>query len=174
MNRSDLQAVAKRVVWFNTPEETLRDVGPFLAHVMTYGTLSDISTRLRHFSEDDFEAAQNAPPPEFLIVVPGPTGTCDIIASQCRTYPSGIFLFDLDVIAKTSCRKRRYLLVFSPAKSKPPLRAYKPPTNIKWANPAGLRTGFPCALFSTKLDRSPSLESEGIAHPSRRGDRFFS
>ena len=62
MNRSDLQAVAKRVVWFKTPEETLRDVKLFLAHVMTYGTLSDIRTTLQHFSEDDFEAVLNDPP----------------------------------------------------------------------------------------------------------------
>jgi len=62
MNYSDLQAVAKRVVWFKTPEETLRDVKLFLAYVMTYGTLSDISTTLQHFSENDFEAVLNDPP----------------------------------------------------------------------------------------------------------------
>jgi len=62
MNHSHLQAVAKRVVWFKTPEDTPRDVKLFLAHVMTYGTLSDISTTLQHFSEGDFEAVLNDPP----------------------------------------------------------------------------------------------------------------
>jgi hypothetical protein len=62
MNHSDLKAVAKRVVWFKTPEDSLRDVKLFLAHVMTYGTLSDISTALHHFSERDFEAVLNDPP----------------------------------------------------------------------------------------------------------------
>lgn len=62
MNDSDLQAVAKRVVWFKTPEDALRDAKLFLAHVMTYGTLSDISITLQHFSESDFEAVLNDPP----------------------------------------------------------------------------------------------------------------
>ena len=50
----DLQAVAKRVVWFKPPDKTLNDVRLFLAHVMTYGTLSDIITTLHYFSEADF------------------------------------------------------------------------------------------------------------------------
>jgi hypothetical protein len=36
MNRPDLQAVAKRVVWFKTPEDNLREVKLFLSHVMSY------------------------------------------------------------------------------------------------------------------------------------------
>ena len=63
MNHSDLEKVAKRVVWFKTPDDALRDVKLFLAHVMTYGTLSDISTTLQFFPEDDFEATLNDPPP---------------------------------------------------------------------------------------------------------------
>ncbi|MGA2859393.1 MAG: hypothetical protein ABSE40_21200 [Candidatus Sulfotelmatobacter sp.] len=63
MNRSDLQTVAKRVVWFKTPDAALRDVKLFLAHVMTYGTLHDITTTLHYFSEADFEAVLNDPPP---------------------------------------------------------------------------------------------------------------
>jgi hypothetical protein len=55
MSQADLRRVAKRVVWFKVPDETLSDVKLFLAHVMTYGTLSDISTVLQDFSEDDFE-----------------------------------------------------------------------------------------------------------------------
>jgi hypothetical protein len=62
MNPSDLEAVAKRVVWFKTPEDALRDVKLFLAHVMTYGTLSDINTTLQHFSEGDFEAVLDDAP----------------------------------------------------------------------------------------------------------------
>jgi len=63
VNPPDLQKVAKRVVWFKTPEDTLQDVKLFLAHVMTYGTLSDIATTLQYFSEADFEAVLNDPPP---------------------------------------------------------------------------------------------------------------
>ena len=63
MNAPDLEKVAKRVVWFKTPAETLKDEKLFLAHLMTYGTLSDISTALTYFSEDDFKAVLDDPPP---------------------------------------------------------------------------------------------------------------
>ena len=63
MNPSDLQTVAKRLVWFKAPEDALKDVKLFLAHVMTYGTLSDIATTLCYFSERDFEAVLSDPPP---------------------------------------------------------------------------------------------------------------
>ena len=62
-NPPDLQQVAKRVVWFKAPDDALKDVKLFLAQVMTYGTLSDISTTLHYFSEDDFAAVLNDPPP---------------------------------------------------------------------------------------------------------------
>ena len=55
LDRSDLLRVAKRVVWFKQPEDAIKDVKLFLAHVMTYGTLTDIATTLRYFSEDDFK-----------------------------------------------------------------------------------------------------------------------
>jgi hypothetical protein len=63
MNHPDLQKVAKRVVWFKPPDDALKDVKLFLAHVMTYGTLNDITTTLRFFSESDFEAVLKDPPP---------------------------------------------------------------------------------------------------------------
>lgn len=59
----DLQMVAKRVVWFKKPEDALRHTRLFLAQVMTYGTLSDITTTLQYFSESDFEAVLDDPPP---------------------------------------------------------------------------------------------------------------
>jgi hypothetical protein len=63
MNPADLQMVAKRVVWFKKPEEALQNTKLFLAHVMTYGTLSDITTTLHYFSESDFEEVLKDPPP---------------------------------------------------------------------------------------------------------------
>lgn len=63
MNPSDLEKVAKRVVWFKRPEQALRDNNLFLAHLMTYGTLNDIATALGYFSESDFEAVLDNPPP---------------------------------------------------------------------------------------------------------------
>ncbi|MGH9511579.1 MAG: hypothetical protein ACRD2U_05530 [Terriglobales bacterium] len=58
----DLQRVAKRVVWFKTPEEALNDTRLFLAHVMTYGTLDDIAIAMQHYSEADFDLVLTAPP----------------------------------------------------------------------------------------------------------------
>lgn len=63
MSPTDLQTVAKRVVWFKEPEDAIKDVRLFLAHVMTYGTLTDIVTTLRYFSEDDFKSVLLDPPP---------------------------------------------------------------------------------------------------------------
>jgi len=62
MNAENLQMVARRVVWFKKPEQALQETKLFLAHVMTYGTLSDISTTLQYFSEADFEAVIDDPP----------------------------------------------------------------------------------------------------------------
>ena len=39
----ELIDVARRVVWFKEPEETLRDPTHFLAYAMRYGTDEDIS-----------------------------------------------------------------------------------------------------------------------------------
>lgn len=63
MSQNDLLRVAKRVIWFKTPEDALQDTKFFLAHVMTYGTLTDIGVTLKYFSEDDFASVLNDPPP---------------------------------------------------------------------------------------------------------------
>jgi hypothetical protein len=63
MSELDLKAVAKRMVWFKSPEEALENKNLFLAHVMTYGTLRDIKVVLESFEETDFEAVLNDPPP---------------------------------------------------------------------------------------------------------------
>ncbi len=63
MNESDeLRRVAKRVVWFKPPEETLNEPTLFLAHVMTFGTLADIVTAMKFFSDDDFDRVLCDPP----------------------------------------------------------------------------------------------------------------
>lgn len=59
----DLLDVARNVVWFKRPEDTLKDVKLFLTHLMTYGTLREIRTALRYFSEKDLEAVLNDPYP---------------------------------------------------------------------------------------------------------------
>ncbi|MFZ0734080.1 MAG: hypothetical protein WAM79_17290 [Candidatus Sulfotelmatobacter sp.] len=63
MSELDLMSVAKRVVWFKSPKDTLQDKNFFLAHVMTFGTLRDITSVLESFPETDFEAVLDDPPP---------------------------------------------------------------------------------------------------------------
>ncbi|PYX81493.1 MAG: hypothetical protein DMG70_19100 [Acidobacteria bacterium] len=62
MDSPELRTVAKRVVWFKPPEETLKDPKLFLAHLMTYGTLRDIVIALKYYSEQDFEQVLANPP----------------------------------------------------------------------------------------------------------------
>lgn len=55
--RTELLHVAKRMVWFKPPEETLRDPVLFLNHVMIWGTVDDIRVARSCFDEDDFRDA---------------------------------------------------------------------------------------------------------------------
>ena len=62
-NHPELLAVAKRVIWFEPPEQALRDPIRFLTYVMTYGTPEDIVAARRHVGKHGFaEALEHAPP----------------------------------------------------------------------------------------------------------------
>ena len=55
--------VARRVVWFKKPEEELADPVHFLAHVMSLGTVEDITARQGIVGKDDYlEVLEKAPP----------------------------------------------------------------------------------------------------------------
>ena len=59
----ELELVARRVVWFEDPQEALGDTAHFVAHAMTYGTHEDMNVLKRYLSDDDLrEALTNAPP----------------------------------------------------------------------------------------------------------------
>jgi hypothetical protein len=63
MNYStEIHAVAKRVLWFEQPEEALSNPRRFLAYLMTYGTVEEVLTAKKYFSERDFEAVLEDPP----------------------------------------------------------------------------------------------------------------
>ena len=63
MNQAlDLYAIAQRVIWFESAEETLRQPKRFLAYLMTFGTLEEILTARKYFSAEDFEAVLADPP----------------------------------------------------------------------------------------------------------------
>ena len=59
---STLQDVARRVVWFDSPEQTLSNPPLFLAHLMVYGTLEEVLAVKQHFTDRDFQnVLDNAP-----------------------------------------------------------------------------------------------------------------
>lgn len=59
---ADLRDVARRVVWFEAPEEGLRYPKRFLAYLMTYGTEEEIGTARKYYSDSDFEAVLDDAP----------------------------------------------------------------------------------------------------------------
>ena len=59
----ELEAIARRVVWFESPAQTLSDLPRFLAYLMTYGSHADVQVLCRHVGEDAVRAAMDAAPP---------------------------------------------------------------------------------------------------------------
>lgn len=58
----DLLAVARRVVWFKEPDRALEDQCEFLAHLMTYGTIEDLTVARRYYTDADLiEILDRAP-----------------------------------------------------------------------------------------------------------------
>ena len=51
---ADLLRIARKVVWYDAPEQTLGDLKTFLAHLMVYGSPADVTTVRRFVSEEEF------------------------------------------------------------------------------------------------------------------------
>jgi hypothetical protein len=59
----ELVQIAKRVIWFEEPQQAISDPIRFVAYAMTYGTHADLSAIRQHLSDDDLrEALDQAPP----------------------------------------------------------------------------------------------------------------
>jgi hypothetical protein len=59
---SELIRVARKVVWYDRPEETLADLPTFLAHVMVYGSPADVAVVERFVPAEEFRRVlENAP-----------------------------------------------------------------------------------------------------------------
>ena len=59
---TDLIKVARKVVWYDTPEQTLADLPTFLAHLMVYGSPKDMSVVAHYVPEEEFRRVlENAP-----------------------------------------------------------------------------------------------------------------
>lgn len=59
---AELVQVARKVVWYDRPELALADLPMFLAHLMVYGSMSDVAIVERHVPAEEFRRAlENAP-----------------------------------------------------------------------------------------------------------------
>jgi hypothetical protein len=53
----ELLQVARRVIWFEEPEQALADPVRFLAYVMVFGTVEDLATLRGFVARDDYREA---------------------------------------------------------------------------------------------------------------------
>jgi hypothetical protein len=58
--------LARRIVWFEPPERSLRDLNRFLAYAMTYATSGEMARLRRHVSDRSLDAALRSAPPGIM------------------------------------------------------------------------------------------------------------
>lgn len=59
----EIEAVCRRVLWFEEPVQALADPIRFVAYAMTYGDHEDMKIVRRHLTDEDLrEALSEAPP----------------------------------------------------------------------------------------------------------------
>jgi len=60
---TEIEPVARRVVWFESPEQALADPVRFMAYAMAHATHEDMKVIRRYVDDADFlEALEKAPP----------------------------------------------------------------------------------------------------------------
>lgn len=59
----EMEAVSRRIVWFEEPAEALADPVRFLAYAMRYADHADMKAIRRHVTDDEFRAALDRVPP---------------------------------------------------------------------------------------------------------------
>jgi hypothetical protein len=59
----ELEAVARRCVWFKPPAEALADPDHLIAHVLTFGRHEDVRELRRHVGDAELAAALDRAPP---------------------------------------------------------------------------------------------------------------
>ena len=57
-----LVRVAKKVVWYDSPEDTLADLPTFLAHLMVYGSSTDLAVVERYVPVEEFRRVLETAP----------------------------------------------------------------------------------------------------------------
>jgi len=59
----ELDAIARRVIWFEEPREAIANTSRLVAYTMTYGSRADVAEIRKQLSEDELrEALASAPP----------------------------------------------------------------------------------------------------------------
>lgn len=58
--------VARRVIWFEEPEQSLADPIRFMAYAMTYARHEDMRVIREHVSDDEIREALDAAPPGII------------------------------------------------------------------------------------------------------------
>lgn len=59
----DLKVVARKAVWFASPDQVLGNTSYFLTYVMNYCSEEDMRVMRKYYSDADFEAALDSPAP---------------------------------------------------------------------------------------------------------------
>jgi hypothetical protein len=58
----ELLRVARKVVWYDTPEQTLADLKTFLSQLMVYGSSADVAVTKHYVPAEEFrKVLENAP-----------------------------------------------------------------------------------------------------------------
>jgi hypothetical protein len=52
---AELIRIARKVVWYDTPEQTLQDLKTFLAHLMVYGAPAEVAAVERYIPKEEFQ-----------------------------------------------------------------------------------------------------------------------
>ena len=59
---ADLLRIARKVVWYDQPEQTLANLDTFLAHLMVYGSSADVAVTSQYVPAEEFRRVlENAP-----------------------------------------------------------------------------------------------------------------
>jgi hypothetical protein len=51
----ELIRIARKVVWYDAPEQTLQDLKTFLSHLMVYGAPAEVAIVERYIPQDEFK-----------------------------------------------------------------------------------------------------------------------
>jgi hypothetical protein len=59
---AELLRVARKVVWYDSPDDTLADLPTFLTHLMVYGSSTDMKVVERYVPLEEFQRVLENPP----------------------------------------------------------------------------------------------------------------